>query len=501
MLSSDRGGHAPWREAPRNPESQDSPNLIRRAKIICTIGPASRDPETFRRLVDAGMDAVRVNFSHSSHEDAAETIRLAREVARDVGRPLAVLADLQGPKIRVGVLPAPLTVKLGGVYVFEALHDADAGAADGAVPITYPDLAAELEAGDRLLFDDGRIAFVVEGMEGTRVTARARTNGTLLSRKGLNLPGKALAVPSMTDKDRRDLEFALEQGVDYVALSFVRRAADLAELRDRVSDDVLIIAKIEKEQAVRNLVEIVSLADGVMVARGDLGVELDFEEVPIVQKRLLRLSRESVSIGITATQMLESMTHSSRPTRAEVSDVANALLDGTDVVMLSGETAVGEYPVAAVETMDRVARRIEGEAGFLDEPTDFGPPLARSVVNRSVPGAIAGAAVEATHRLGAPFLVTLTTSGFTARLIAAQRPRVPILAVTDKERTYRQLALAWGVVPIYHDEAAGYDSMLARARAYAFEHGLAEPGQQCVVTAGMPFHEPGTTNYMRVESL
>ena len=475
--------------------------MIRRAKIICTIGPASRDPETFRRLVDAGMDAVRVNFSHSSHEDAARTIALAREVARDVSRPLAVLADLQGPKIRVGVLPGPLDITKGDVYVFEALHDADAGASGGPIPITYPDLASEMDTGDRLLFDDGRIAFVVEEVEGTRVTARARTNGVLLSRKGLNLPGKALGVPSMTDKDRLDLEFALGQGVDYVALSFVRRAADLAVLRELVNDDVLIIAKIEKEQAVQNLVEILSLADGVMVARGDLGVELDFEEVPIVQKRVLRLSQESVSIGITATQMLESMTFTSRPTRAEVSDVANALLDGTDVVMLSGETAVGEYPVEAVQAMDRVARRIENESGFLEDPSDVGAPMVRSGVHRTVPGAIAGAAVEATHRLGAPFLITLTTSGFTARLLAAQRPRVPILAVTDKERTYRQLALAWGVVPIHHDEPVSYDGMLARARSYAFEHGLAEPGRHCVVTAGMPFDVPGTTNYMRVETL
>ena len=475
--------------------------MIRRAKIICTIGPASRDPETFRRLVDAGMDAVRVNFSHSSHEDAARTIALAREVARDVSRPLAVLADLQGPKIRVGVLPGPLDITKGDVYVFEALHDADAGASGGPIPITYPDLASEMDTGDRLLFDDGRIAFVVEEVDGTRVTARARTNGVLLSRKGLNLPGKALGVPSMTDKDRLDLQFALGQGVDYVALSFVRRAADLAVLRELVNDDVLIIAKIEKEQAVQNLVEILSLADGVMVARGDLGVELDFEEVPIVQKRVLRLSQESVSIGITATQMLESMTFTSRPTRAEVSDVANALLDGTDVVMLSGETAVGEYPVEAVQAMDRVARRIENESGFLEDPSDVGAPMVRSGVHRTVPGAIAGAAVEATHRLGAPFLITLTTSGFTARLLAAQRPRVPILAVTDKERTYRQLALAWGVVPIHHDEPVSYDGMLARARSYAFEHGLAEPGRHCVVTAGMPFDVPGTTNYMRVETL
>lgn len=475
--------------------------MIRRAKIICTIGPATREPGVFRDLVDAGMDAVRVNFSHSSHDEAAATIELAREVAGEVGRPIAVLVDLQGPKIRVGVLPGPIEIREGETYTFEALHDADGGAAGGAIPITYPDLAAELDPGDRLLFDDGRIALSVEAVEGNRVTARATTDGTLSSRKGLNLPGKALDVPSLTDKDRADLAFALGQGVDYVALSFVRRAADLAELRELVHDDVLIVAKIEKEEAVRNLVEILPLADGVMVARGDLGVELDFEEVPIVQKRVLRVSRESLSIGITATQMLESMTTSTRPTRAEVSDVANALLDGTDAVMLSGETAVGAYPVKAVAAMDRVVRRIEGESGFLDDPSDLGAPRVHSRVHRTVPGAIAGAAVEATHRLGAPFLITLTHSGFTARLLAAQRPHVPILAITNQERTYRQLALAWGVVPIRQEGEATYDRMLESARRHAFASGLAEPGQHCVVTAGVPFHVPGTTNYMRVETL
>ncbi len=475
--------------------------MVRRAKIICTIGPATRDPDVFRRLVEAGMDAVRVNFSHSSHEAAARTVEMARDVAAELGRPLAVLADLQGPKIRVGVLAEPRDIELDAAYTFEALHDADAGTGEGAIPITYPDLAAELEPGDRLLFDDGRIAFEVEEVEGSRVTARARTTGTLLSRKGLNLPGKALNVPSLTQKDELDLRFALGLGVDYVALSFVRRAADLAALRELVHDDVLIVAKIEKEQAVRNLVEILSLADGVMVARGDLGVELDFEEVPVVQKRILRVSQESVSIGITATQMLESMTSSSRPTRAEVSDVANALLDGTDAVMLSGETAVGAFPVEAVAAMDRVIRRIEHEAGFLEDPADFAPPQVHSRVHRTVPGAIAGAAVEATHRLGAPFLITFTHSGFTARLLAAQRPRVPILAVTDQERTYRQMALAWGVVPIQHDGDISYEGLFARAREYALETGLAEPGRHCVVTAGMPFHVPGTTNYMRVETL
>ncbi len=473
--------------------------MIRRARIICTIGPASRDPETFRRLVDAGMDGVRVNFSHSTHEAAARTVDMARDVARETGRALAVLADLQGPKIRVGTLDRPVAIERDRQYVFEAKHLADEGADAGVIPITYPDLASEIEAGDRMLLDDGRLTFVVVGVDGPRVTATAHSSGTLLSRKGLNLPGKALQVPSLTAKDREDLEFALGLGVDYVALSFVREAADVAELRKLVHDDVLIVAKIEKERAVRNLEAILPLADGVMVARGDLGVELDFEEVPIVQKRILRLTREALSIGITATQMLESMTASSRPTRAEVSDVANALLDGTDVVMLSGETAVGDYPVDAVATMDRVICRTESEVWFQTDPGVL--PAVRSHEDRSVAGAIAGAAVEATHRLDAPLLVTLTRSGFTARLLSAQRPRVPILALTDQERTFQQLALAWGVVPIYHTGEVSYEAMVERARDHALRTGLAEAGQHCVVTAGVPFHVPGTTNYMRVEEL
>ncbi len=472
---------------------------FRRARIVCTIGPASRDALTFRRLAKAGMDAVRINFSHTSQEDAEAVVALARDTARETGRPLAVLADLQGPKIRVGDLPEDLPVRAGAEYVFAP---EDAACADASlIPMTYEALADDVSAGDRLLVDDGRVAFRVREIAGRHVVVEAEDAGLLRSQKGINLPGVDVRAPGLTQKDRRDLGLALDLGVDYVALSFVRRAEEVTALRELVDDRALIIAKIEKVQAVRNLLEIMRAADGVMVARGDLGVELDFEEVPVVQKRILRLSQETSSIGITATQMLESMTTAPRPTRAEVSDVANALLDGTDAVMLSAETAVGEHPVESVEAMCRVILRIERERGFADDTSDYDLPPPHVSVRSTVAGAIAGAAVEATERLSAPFLVTLTRSGSTARLVAAQRPRVPMLAVTDQPKTYHQLALVWGALPILYQGEVGYDAMFEEARSYALDSGLGYQGQPFVVTAGVPFHVAGTTNYMRIETL
>jgi pyruvate kinase len=489
-------------------------NAFRRARILCTLGPATRDPELFRQLVAAGMDGVRVNFSHSSHEDAERVVALAREVAREAGRPIAVLVDLQGPKIRVGDLPEPVRIEPGRRYrvVPEETLDADVspaaeapggamGAGETVLPSTYADLAGDVTPGDRVLFDDGRIALRVVEVSGAEVVLEAVDGGELRSGKGINLPGIEVSAPSLTEKDRDDVRFALGLGVDYVALSFVRRPADVEELRRIVDGRALLIAKIEMSQALRQLAEILRASDGVMVARGDLGVELDFEEVPIVQKRILRLTRESAKLGITATQMLESMISSVRPTRAEVSDVANALLDGTDAVMLSGETAVGAHPVEAVETMNRIIRRIERERSVGFDGSE--PERARGLaaVHHTTAGAIAGAAAEATERLDAPFVVTFTRSGFTAWVVAAQRLRVPVLAVTDQVRTWSQLALAWGVVPLLCEGEATYEGMMSAARRFALERRLGEPGQTFVVTAGVPFHVPGTTNYMRIETL
>jgi len=305
----------------------------------------------------------------------------------------------------------------------------------------------------------------------------------------------------MTPKDHEDLAVAIEEGVDCIALSFVRRATDLEELRELVTPGMLLIAKIEKGQAVQQLRGIMRMADGIMVARGDLGVELPYEEVPIVQKRILRLGQETARVTITATQMLESMISAPRPTRAEASDVANALLDGTDAVMLSAETAVGAYPVEAVETMDRVIRRIERETHFAADTKDYAPLPVQPAEQKTTPAAVAAAAVEAMHRLDCPFVVTLTASGSTARVVSAQRPAVPILAVTDRPETYSQLPLVWGVVPILHQGELSFDRLLETAREYALKEGIGRPGQRFVVTAGVPFHEPGTTNIMRIEEL
>ncbi len=477
---------------------------FRRAKILCTIGPASREPAVFRALLDAGLDGVRVNFSHSSAEQATRAVELARRMARESGRAISVLADLQGPKIRVGTLDAPLEIEAGATYLAypeEASPPESVLSESVPIPTTYAELAADLGPGDRVLFDDGKIALSVREIRNDCVVLEALEGGTLDSGKGINLPGTEIGAPSLTTKDREDARLALDLGVDYIALSFVRRPDDMDELRELVDGRALLVAKIEMAQALLNLHGILASADGVMVARGDLGVELDFEEVPLVQKRILRLTSNGAKLGITATQMLESMVVSSRPTRAEASDVANALLDGTDAVMLSAETAIGAYPVEAVRTMSRIIERIEREPGIDEDGQGSMRLRGLAPVHHTVAGAVAGAAAEATERLGAPFLVTFTNSGFTAWVQSAQRLPVPILAVTDQPRTWNQLALAYGVVPLLIEGEATYDNMLETARIFALERGLGARGDSFVVTAGVPFHTPGTTNYMRVETL
>ena len=475
---------------------------FRRAKIVATIGPASRDSAVFGRLVEAGIDALRINFSHASHELASEVVSLARDTVRATGRPLAVIGDLQGPRIRVGDLDDALEIEIERDYCFvpEGYEAPTACEPHRLIPTTYPALADEVEPGNRILLDDGRFEFLVRETGEHWVMARAQVGGSLASQKGINLPGVQVSTPSLTDKDREDLEFARAQRFDYVALSFVRGPEDMAEARAATDAGTLLIAKIEKAQALERLDEILPASDGVMVARGDLGVELPYEEVPMVQKRIIRLAQDRARPVITATQMLDSMTRQPRPTRAEVSDVANALLDGTDAVMLSGETAAGEYPVEAVETMDRIIRRIE-----LEQHGRFYRSIRRSdklgEVQQSMSGAVAAAAVEAVERLGSPFLVTFTRSGYTARIVSAQRPNVPILAVSDQWRTFNQLALVWGVEPILFRGELDYQSMLARAKEVALEQGLGESGQRFVVTAGVPFHVTGTTNMMRIEEL
>ncbi|MBW3627670.1 MAG: pyruvate kinase [Gemmatimonadetes bacterium] len=472
--------------------------MTRRTKIVCTLGPASWEPAVIESLIEAGMDVARVNFSHGTLEQHAATIRSVRGASDRLGRPVAVLADLQGPKIRVGELPEPLELSFDDVIVF-----APEGENRGSeLPTTYPELASELAPGDSVLLADGLLELVVVEVMPPRVTMRVINGGPLSSHKGINLPGVNFSTPSLTEKDLVDLEFALAHDVDYVALSFVREAADVVDLQSRIpAGGPLVVVKLEKGVALDNLDEILEVSASAMVARGDLGVELPFEKVPLAQKRIIQLANQASRPVITATQMLESMITAPVPTRAEVSDVATAVFEGADAVMLSAESAAGEYPVEAVKSMVRIAAEIE-QSHVLDAGPRYDLPAARRVPGASsVERAIAGATVEAVRRLAAPVIVTFTRTGFTARQVASLRPPVPIVAITPSPRTYRQLALVWGVVPVLTKEHLSYEEMLEVGRRAVLDRALATPGECIVLTAGMRINEAGGTNLLVVETL
>jgi pyruvate kinase len=463
---------------------------IDRTKIVCTLGPSSASPEVIGALLDAGLSVARINFSHGTHATHERTIALVRRLAAERGRPVAILGDLQGPRIRVGDLDAPVTVAPGDEVVL-----CDEGGASGRdLPVAYPDMARDVKVGDRILIDDGLIELVVLDIRAQRVVTRVLHGGEVRGHKGINLPGVQVSAPSITDKDRADAQFAVEQGLDYLALSFVRRADDLATLRALIPKSLLVIAKIEKDSALDDIDNIIRAADGIMVARGDLGVELPFEQVPLVQKRLIRLANQMGRPVITATQMLESMVEHPRPTRAEASDVANAILDGTDAVMLSSETAMGQYPELAVRAMRRIIAEIE-RRGVMPRREE----RRAGQVGASTEETIAAATRAAAVLLGAPLVVVFTKSGFSARIVASQRPEVPILGLTPVERTYHQLALIWGVIPALAPQSDSYTQMFVYARAEILKRGLAKPGDRVLVTAGVPFDVPGTTNLLRVE--
>ena len=469
-----------------------------RTKIVATIGPACDRPEGLRALLAAGVDVARINMAHGTHEEHARVIDGLRGIARDLAKPVAVLVDLAGPKIRIGALPAPVELHAGDAVTLAP----EARATGSELPHTFPPLAADVTPGNRILLDDGLMELRVERVEGERVQATVVQGGLLHEHKGMNLPGVAVSAPALSEKDVADLAFAIEQDVDYIGLSFVQHAADIADLRARIPADTLIVAKIEKDTALRELEAIVQAADAVMVARGDLGVELPFEQVPLAQKRIIQVSNLYGRPVITATQMLESMIEHPRPTRAEVSDVANAIIDGTDAVMLSGETATGAFPERAVEAMVRIAGEIE-RSSFLEDGPRYDIPVLDHLQQGATPTAhaVAAASVEAVRLLGAPAVVTFTRSGSTTRMVSCYRPPVPILAVTDQEKTCRQLALVWGARPLRFHGEASYDALLACARDYLLGQGIARPGQRVVVTAGVPFHAAGGTNLMRVEVL
>ncbi|CAN5615825.1 pyruvate kinase [soil metagenome] len=467
-----------------------TPTHTLRTKIVCTLGPATSTPGAIRGLIQAGMNVARINFSHGTTAEHEVTIGTVRKAARELDRPVAILGDLQGPRIRIGDLRQTVTLNQGDDIVL--VHEGEE--APDEFPVTYDKLAADVSVGDRILVDDGLIELVVLDIEGIRVRARVIHGGELRRHKGLNLPGIHVSAPSITAKDAVDIDFAVAHDLDYLALSFVRRAEDIESLRVRMPRHVLIVAKIEKDVALSNIESIIRAADAVMVARGDLGVELPYEEVPMAQKRIITLANRIGRPVITATQMLESMIEHPRPTRAEASDVANAILDGTDAVMLSAETAAGAYPRLATEAMRRIITETEkhpqpgkGKEGFTFEgvvPTEL---------------AIAAATVVAVQLLATPLVVVFTKSGFSARLVSSYRPGVPILALTDQERTYRQLALVWGVIPEMVPHCDTYEDMMKLAREVVIRRKLAAEGDRLVVTAGVPFDVPGTTNLLKVE--
>ncbi len=469
-----------------------------KTKIVCTLGPASQNRDTLKELCEAGMDVARLNMSHTAPDQARAAARLLRECADASGRAVALLVDLQGPKIRLGQLPRPVTIQPGD-RVDLTPADLTQG---GDLPVTYDALAQDLAVGDRVLLNDGRVELRVSSVQARRVECEAITGGEVTSGKGINLPGVRVSAPPLTEKDIEDIALAQDIEADYLALSLVRSADNVMELRRQVSTDILILSKIEKDVALVELESILQASDAVMVARGDLGTELPYEQVPLAQKRIVRRANDCHRPVIIATEMLESMIERPRPTRAEVSDVANAILDGTDAVMLSAETAVGRYPVESVRALSRVIREVESSGAVLAEAPPYDVP-APAAQDGPLPTevAVAFAAREAVRAVDAPAVLSFTRSGFTARLVSSRRPPVPIVAVTDSERVRRQLALVWGVLSVVCESEPSYEDMWRVGRAEIIRRGIAAAGDRVVVTAGMPFHVRGTTNMVRIETV
>jgi pyruvate kinase len=463
----------------------------RRTKIVATLGPATASEQEIAALVAAGMDAARLNFSHGTHEQHREVARYVRASGSRNGTRLALIADLQGPKLRVGELAEPIRLAPGD----EITVVAEEAARDGDLPISPAAIGEVLARGHEVLIEDGRIRLSVLSVEQGRARCQVVTGGVVASHKGVNVPGVPVPIPALTRKDVDDLELALELGVDYVALSFVRSAADVRDLRqliEQAGSPARVIAKIEKTEAVDALDDVLEETDAVMVARGDLGVEIGPASVPLLQKRIILRALERGKPVITATQMLESMIHASEPTRAEASDVANAILDGTSAVMLSGETAVGEYPVESVTYMDRIARVVEPSIGYRHQFPERG-------IDPTVGQAMSNATCDLAETLGARAIVVPTSTGRTASRVARLRPHQPIIAITPSRQAVSQLALEWGVWPVYVPECADVEELWTRSLDAARESGLVEQGDLIVITAGTAVNTPGTTNLIKVD--
>ena len=463
----------------------------RRTKIVATIGPVSSTHDAIRELVDAGVDAIRLNLSHGTHEDHSARVQAVRDVQEETGKPLALIADLQGPKLRIGDLPATRVLKKD-----EEVHIVgEQTALDGELPVAPAVISDVLRAGHDILIDDGHVRLAVEEVVLGRARCRVVVGGAVSSHKGVNLPGVPIPIPSLTKKDLDDLSFALGQGVDFVALSFVRAAADVHDLQSIIrqhGSPARVIAKIEKAEAVAALEAILLESDAVMVARGDLGVEIGAATVPLLQKRIILRCLEAGKPVITATQMLESMIEHAEPTRAEASDVANAILDGTSAVMLSAETATGAYPVEAVATMDRIARAVEPSMGYRHQMPEPGEET-------SVGVAMSNAACDLAEALGASAIIVPTFTGRTASAVARLRPRRPIVGLSHHQTAVQQLALEWGVTPVLMPQTDDVEDLWTRSIESALQAGVIESGDRIVTTAGTAVNLPGTTNVIKVD--
>ncbi|MFN9817831.1 MAG: pyruvate kinase [Pseudanabaena sp.] len=467
-------------------------------KIVATIGPASRSPQVFRKMVEMGVRVARLNFSHGSYADHAHTITMIREVSEELDIPITILQDLQGPKIRVGTLPATGIELIEGKFItlvpMDQFQQSESVYAD-AIAIDYAYIAEEATIGTQILLADGIFELIVSGLEGNAVHCEVVKGGILTSHKGVNFPSLNLRLPSMTDKDRQDLAFGLEQGVDWISLSFVRQAADVKLLEDLITEygkSVSIIAKIEKPQAIANLEEILAVVDGIMVARGDLGVEMPPERVPMIQKQIIQRCNESGIPVITATQMLESMIQNPRPTRAEASDVANAIMDGTDAVMLSGESAVGAYPVQAVEMMTRIAAEVEKDAVFTNYPASRTDEV----------HAISEALHVISDVIDFRCIVAFTATGYTAILASKERLKTPIIAITPNINVYHRLNLVWGVTPLLVDEeVSSFEMVLQQVESCLLERNIAAKGDRILIIGGIPMGIQGGTNFLKIHIL
>ena len=464
----------------------------RAAKIISTLGPSSTSPEVIASLFEAGADVFRLNFSHGQHEEHKELYDAIRKIEADYNRPIGIIADLQGPKIRVGNF-VDKKIVLGNSVNFTLDSDQDKDGDEKRVSISNPEIYPSLEPGVELLLDDGKLKLVVEQNNGDSIDTKVLVGGILSNHKGINIPGAILPMSALTEKDRRDLQFALNIGVDWIALSFVQRPEDVAEARALVVGRAGVLAKLEKPLAIEHLKQIVELADAIMVARGDLGVEAPPEDVPGLQKKIIRRARSEGKPVIVATQMMESMINSPTPTRAEASDVATAVFDGADAVMLSAETAAGEYPVEAVSIMDRIIRSAEQ-----DDHYKLSNMRERRQTRGTDADAITAAAKQVAQTLNAAAIVTFTTTGSTTLRAARERPTVPILGLTPDVKTARRLVLTWGVHPVETSHFTEFIDVVNCASEVATEEKFAAPGQRLIITAGLPFGTPGATNVLRI---